>query len=225
MAPVKHRIHLHGHLAKFGKKFELAVDSPAQAVRALGQLDGFCEALSQGYYRVSVNPGRPQGYDHDEETLGFSLGSKPVDLHFIPAPAGAKRGGLGKIIFGAIITVASFGLAGWSFAGLSGTLFGSVTYGTVASIGAAMMLSGLAQILTPMPKLNGGTGQNDDSSFTLGGQINQVEQGGPVPLIYGKIRVGSIVGSAGLEVECVKARNDSNIYQQDINGNWGLQRV
>jgi predicted phage tail protein len=88
--------------------------------------------------------------------------------------------------------------------------------GTVTSaVGASLILSGTAQLLSPqpadLPGLTGGFGgrtnsfdpTNNDpadnrSSYIYNGAVNLTAQGNPVPLCYGRMRVGSVVVSAGV---------------------------
>jgi predicted phage tail protein len=88
--------------------------------------------------------------------------------------------------------------------------------GTVTSaIGASLILSGTAQLLSPqpaeLPGLTGATGgrgnsfdpvNNDPadnrSSYIYNGAVNLTAQGNPVPICYGRMRVGSVVVSAGV---------------------------
>jgi predicted phage tail protein len=69
-----------------------------------------------------------------------------------------------------------------------------------AGIGAAWSLGGIAQLLTPTPKL--GTSENDPRrSYSFSGIQNVSRQGVPVPVIYGEVFTGSVVISAGINTE------------------------
>lgn len=225
------RIHLHGFLGeKYGAQHDLAVESTAEAVRALCvNFKDFREDFWPGYFRI-VRGDPETGMHIDEETVHFQLGS--ADLHFIPVPSGGKDGGGGKAIVGAIILVAaivlapftggsSLGVAGMTLGpggsiaatgvaagGLSATAFtiagATVTYGNIAMFGAMMALQGAAQMLSPQPNApETASRERPDQrpSFVFNGAVNTTEQGGPVPPVYGRMRVGSNVISASLEVE------------------------
>lgn len=67
-------------------------------------------------------------------------------------------------------------------------------------MGASMLLGGVAQMLTPTPKMNGaGNSVEKKSSTAFGNVQNMVAQGQPVPLAYGRIRCGSMIISQGVE--------------------------
>ncbi len=72
------------------------------------------------------------------------------------------------------------------------------------NIGIALTLSGVAQMLSPTRE---DTSNNEDKSISFGfNTIQNVSRAGlPVPIVYGEMVVGSLVISAGLDVEKVKA--------------------
>lgn len=219
-------IHLHGALGeRFGKVFRLAVRTPAEAFLALSVNLGqpFREAVKTGEWHIMAGPVLGFGQDlGDPDLLRFGLGSR--DLHIAPAIRGSNGGGgLFKVILGVAIMAAAVWLApeavtvGMSgamegasvtYGGLGATAFNIggylVSYGAIATSGLVMALGGAAQLLTPSPKV-GGYGNREAAderpSFLFNGAKNTVEQGGPVPLIYGRMRVGGLVISSGVEVE------------------------
>jgi len=208
-------IYLHGALGRrFGRHFRLAVDSPVEAVRALIMLRPELRALiREGYWRVVV--GTPRLRNAITE-LDLNCGSQPI--HFVPAtpPAGGGSGGnIGKIIAGVVIMVAAVILAipsgGTSLmagiAGLSAVGALGVSFGTMALLGASMVFMGVAGLLTQPVAAD--TKQNatdtarpeDRPSFMFNGVTNNTQQGGPVPLVFGRHLVGSVVVSGGINVE------------------------
>lgn len=176
---------LYGHLAKaFGRRHRYAVRNPAEAIRALSaNKKGFREYLAKHSapgYRVLVGK-EPREF----ETLGY-----PADdvIKIVPVIAGAGRG-LGQVILGAVLIVVSY------FFPPAWGAFGSF----VASVGTSMVLGGVAQMLTPVPKAAKDKQQPDNlPSFIFNGAVNTTAQGNPVPVCYGRLIVGSQVISAGL---------------------------
>lgn len=68
-----------------------------------------------------------------------------------------------------------------------------------------MLLGGVAQMLTKMPKApNVGNEKEKESSTAFSNLTNLVAQGKPVPLAYGLIRTGSLVISQGVETMTIK---------------------
>jgi predicted phage tail protein len=201
---------LHGALAtQFGASFELDVKSPVEAVRALiVQLRGFRQAFREGHYRVL------KARDHVADTLDLDdmqlrLG-RARELHIVPVIAGSASG-WGKILAGvAIIGLAiaapyALGMAGGlsaTFGGISAIGFSGISFGTIAGLGAAVALGGVAQMLSPTPTLAGGSASQDrKESFLFGSSDNVTAQGGPVPLVFGEWVTGSVVISSGLSTE------------------------
>lgn len=189
-------IRIYGRLAKFLKrrKFEAEVGSAAEAVRfLLANFPQLEPELAQGHYRVTVG-----GYDLNEQELHDPAGLQEIKI--IPVLAGA--GAVGRIIAGVALialTIATGGFGGAAI-GLFGT--GTLAVGTVAiGIGASLVLGGVAQLLTPVPKIPQGTDTQDDprKSFSFSGVQQTSRAGVPVPIVYGETLVGSVVISAGID--------------------------
>lgn len=226
----KRRIHLGGELGqKFGAQYDLAVDTPAAAIRLLSvQLPGFREHLRRGHYRV-VRESAAGETGLDENLLHMTLG-KARDLHIIPVAAGAGGdSGVGKIIVGAALIGAAFvfapaapaigpGIAGagamgattGAVSGLSATAFslgslGAVTFADIALAGVALAATGISQALSPTPEvgnLNTLEPPAERPSFLFNGPVNTSRQGAAIPLVFGKnVRTGSLVVSSGLTTE------------------------
>lgn len=192
---------LHGTLARFGESFELDVKSPVEAVRALiVQIKGFRQALREGEYRILKGD---DALSLDE--LRLRLG-RATEIHLVPVIAGSAAG-WEKILAGvAIIGLAIAapyalgfvgGVAGALAVAIPGT-FGLATFGTIASLGAAMALGGVAQMLSPTST---STPADNKQSFLFGSVANVSKQGVPVPLVFGEFVTGSVVISVGLTTE------------------------
>lgn len=193
---------LHGALGReFGGSFSFDVASPQEALRALVlQLKGFRERLRQGHYRIVRGELRKKNA-LDLEQCKLNLGAAR-QLHIVPVVAGAGRGSaIGKILGGIALVALAVFLPATSIA------IGSLSIGVntvIGGIGVSLALGGIASMLAPAPKLAGGSAQGPaerKDSFLFGGQVNIATQGGPVPLVYGRFEVGSVVVSAGLETQ------------------------
>jgi predicted phage tail protein len=199
------KIKLYGRLAKFvGQRvFEADVASAAEAVRFLlvnfPQLE---KHMADQHYRVSVGK-----YDLTAEELHDPAGQQEIKI--VPVLAGAG-GGAGKILAGVALIGLSFLLPGSTIG-----LFGAGTIGLTAfaapvlAIGASLLLGGVAQLLTPTPKINTpGTAQDNNDprkSYSFSGIQQTSRQGVPVPIVYGETIVGSVVISAGIDTVQVVA--------------------
>jgi predicted phage tail protein len=84
---------------------------------------------------------------------------------------------------------------------------GSQAVTIIAGIGISLALGGVAQLLTPTPKVPQGADKQDDprKSYSFSGIQNTSRQGVPVPIVYGETLVGSVVISAGIDTVQVAA--------------------
>ena len=217
-----HKIKLHGELANaFGDEFKFAGHSPAEMIKFLMyQVKGFADKFKDGYYRVVKN-NEESGFHYDEQSLHCSLGDVPSTIHLIPSlqGSGGGSGGGGKAILGGVIMVAAVATAwftggaslyagglsfGTSFSvGMGATAFAGFSYGTIALLGGAMLLGGLAMALQPAPDMGSSPSRERPEarpSYFLNGAINMMEQGGALPILYGKYLAGSVVINASVEV-------------------------
>lgn len=196
------KIKLYGKLAKFIGKRVLHADvaSAAEAVRFLvtnwPELE---KHMADQYYRVSAG-----NCDLAETELHDPAGGQEIKI--VPAMAGA--GAAGRIILGVALVALSFAIPGAAFGAV---LAGQISSGVgnailiagqvIGGIGASLALGGVAQLLTPTPKIATGsdTEQDPRKSFSFSGIQNTSRQGTPVPVVYGETIVGSVVISAGID--------------------------
>jgi predicted phage tail protein len=179
-------VYLHGHLGeRFGASFRLDVDTPQEAARALAvQLPGFSQVIRAGNWHIVRGP--LEGRDEvDEKSLEVTLGTYG-EIHFIPAIEGANSGWVSTIV-GAVLVVA-------------GVMTGNAA---LVGMGVGMTVGGIIQLTTAMPgvDMDEMQGVDERASYLFNGPSNRSKQGGAVPRGYGRLKVGSIVISAGLFAE------------------------
>jgi predicted phage tail protein len=189
------KIKLYGKLAKFigHRVLEADVATAAEAVRFLLANWPELEAhMSDQHYRVSVGT-----YDIDLEELHHPAGAAPIS--FVPVVAGA--GAVGRIIAGIALVAFSLLLPG------VGAVIGGALMTKIGLLGGALILTGIAQLLTPTPRVPQGPDKQDDprKSYSFSGIQNTSRQGVPVPIVYGETLVGSVVISAGIDTVQVAA--------------------
>lgn len=193
-------IHLHGHLKKqFGPAHRLEVATAAEAIRALNCAfpHAFISALKKGSYQI-VRGDRRNGMKLDLDLVS-SLNLGLADLHLVPVAAGAANGkGIAKTIVGVALVGAAifFAPAGAGLLGglsstisIGGTSLG-LTYGTLATVGLGMAISGANSLLA------GNTTADDkksENSFNITGGVANGRQGNAIPLIYGEVITTSAV--------------------------------
>jgi predicted phage tail protein len=202
------KIKLYGSLAKFiGKRvLEADVATAAEAVRMLvANFPGLDQHMAEQHYRVTVGT-----YDLGLDEIHDPAGQQEIKI--VPVIAGA--GAIGKILIGVALVALSFAIPGLAFgAVLSGAISSGV--GNVlliggqllAGLGASLALGGVAQLISPVPKVPQGSGSDNDprKTFNFSG-IQQTSRAGiPVPCVYGLTLVGSVVISAGTDTVQVKA--------------------
>ena len=163
--------------------------------------------MRDGYYKVAVGRNDLQLVDHPEQ-LSYPVG-QTEDISIIPVVSGAG-GGAGKILLGAALIGIAIASAGAGFAlGAKGVGFlatgaaPSVFAAAAGNIGIALVLGGTAQLLSPTPQVPDfdGDPRNNANNFSFSGVQNVSREGVPVPVAYGEVITGSVVISAGLNVE------------------------
>ena len=205
------KVKLYGELAEFvgHKEFEVKVNNIAQAVSFLiHNFQGLEKYMNPKYYQVKVG-----NYDIDDNELNYPIGKE--DIHFIPVIAGAGRGGLGKVLLGAALIGGAFLTGGVSFtfaqvplanAGAITGITGSFLGKAAVYLGASLVLSGVAEMLFPLPKPEKFSSEEDPQlSFNFSGVQNTSRAGTPVPIVYGEIITGSVVISAAVDTNQVEA--------------------
>ena len=84
---------------------------------------------------------------------------------------------------------------------------GALAVTLLFSVGASLVLGGVAQLLTPVPSMSAAeTSDNDPrKNYSFSGIQNVSRQGVPVNIIYGEVIVGSAVIAAGIDIDQVAA--------------------
>jgi predicted phage tail protein len=188
---------LYGPLAKeFGRDWELAVDSPAEAVQLIeankpgfmSWIRGNLEKYDRYKVIVDYHDGRKEHLDEDS----FKLQRTMKRIRFVPIVTGAG-GGIGKVILGALLLVAA------AFTFFTGIGAAATPY--LLGAGMALTLGGITELLSPKPKKLDEAVRQDGTSYFFDGPVNTSTQGVPVPLIYGTVLAGSQAISAKVTVD------------------------
>lgn len=214
-------VRLYGPLAKFigQSRFMAEVSSAGEAIRMLlVNFPGLERHMADHQYSVVVD-----GYDTGADEIHYPASQT---IRIVPVIGGAG-GGVGKILAGAALVALAIALPGAGmFAG------GAIGFGTTAgfsaitavagNIGLALMFGGVAQLLSPTPQLaqigpasttlGGAAGRNTttegteldpQASYSFSGIQNTSRMASPVPICYGETIVGSVVISAGIDVDTI----------------------
>lgn len=180
-------VRLYGKLgAKFGRVHRLAVETPAESIRALCALKPGFEAYVTGAKDRGIGFGVMIGKRHVPED---QLHMKACDdIRIAPVITGSKNSGIFSIIVGVVLIAASFMLPG-------GGLLASAFF----NAGVAMALGGVVQLLSPQPKDPKSRDRpENEPNYAFNGPVNTQAQGNCVPVAYGRPWTGSAVVSAGI---------------------------
>ncbi|HBA5262390.1 TPA: tail assembly protein [Escherichia coli] len=179
------RICLYGDLQRFGRRIDLRVKTGAEAILALAtQLPAFRQKLNEGWYQVRIS-GRDAGENELSARLNEPLANGAV-IHIVPRLAGAKSGGIFQAVLGAALIATAIWMPGLSI----------VASNLMFSLGAGMVLGGVAQMLAPKAKTPKVSATDNGKQNTYFSSLdNMVAQGNVLPVLYGEMRVGSRVAS------------------------------
>lgn len=204
-------VKVYGSLAKrLGQtRFEFDVRTPAEAMKALlanfpGLDKWFIDSAKDGIgYRVKI--GKESIGEENINDLANPWSERDV-FSIAPVISGAItwRQAL-PILAGALLITAAIVFApttGAGFWGSSGSGFLTAGYSqALGSIGLSMVLSGVANILSPPPGPLDMKQASNLENFNFSGIINTSQVGTPIPIAYGRLFVGSTVISSGLDTD------------------------
>ena len=195
------KIRVYGELAKFlgCREFEAVAANVGEAMRfLLANFPSLDQHMTGQNYRVLVGT-----VGIDTEEIDYPAGQQTIRI--VPVVVGA--GAVGKVIAGVILVAAAF-IIGQPW-------LGPTAYSLIVGTGASLALGGVAQLLTPVPKLAApsmvgatsyspgfatpstrDTELDPQKSYSFSGIQNTSRTGATLPLIYGETIVGSIIISA-----------------------------
>ena len=211
---------------KYGKQHEYYnLQTPADAIKLLcinypALQEDMMQAHHNGIGYKVIQGGAAMGYGE----LNLPFGSKP--LLVVPVITGAG-GSTGQILAGvglvaAAIVFAPAAAAGGGFLGIGGSgaaagIFSAGVSSTVGAFGASLILSGVANLISPQLDLNAsrvgkGTrvrgpgpegitrGALGEQSYAFTGPANTVGTGETLPVIYGRVITGSHLLAANIDI-------------------------
>ena len=189
-------VRLYGALgARFGRVHRLAVQTSAEAIKALcinlDGLESFLMNAKKNGMTFAVFRGKRNIGEQDFKELGGDS-----DIRIAPVLEGAKKAGLFQTILGAVMVVAGIVVTGMTF-GSAGVIGAGMI-----SAGIGMAAGGIYQMLSPQPKgLQGRDDPDNKPSYAFGGAVNTLAMGNPVALLYGEREIGGAIISAGIVAE------------------------
>jgi predicted phage tail protein len=166
--------------ARFGRRFVLDVRSPREAVHALCvQIRGLPAWFRDHGAQQFLVRGPHQDYDEHDIHYPISTGV----LKIVPLVQGT--GSWGKVIAGiGLIAI--------------GVISGGTLAPAIISMGLALAMGGVSQMLAPRQSGTATPEKADNTpNLAFDGAVNTMGQGGPVPLGYGRLIIGSQIISVG----------------------------
>ena len=196
---------------KFGSEWECVDTNMRDILKCINvQTEGLQEYLLDCHLK-NIEFSVQSGDTLIEEFPELYLNVARDEVIITPVPAGSGKG-LGKLITGLLLLAAMFfmpGTAGMftnvNAVGGAGTGIGSMSAASVLGmqgaggavvslsipgsavmmLGANLALMGLTEMSAPDPDKT-----TDDPSYLFNGAENHIEQGKPVPLLYGELTIG-----------------------------------
>ncbi|TCB98145.1 tail assembly protein [Kosakonia quasisacchari] len=198
MSEVMTRIELGGVLGKtFGKIHHRLISTTHEATRALAAtIKGFEQfmissnrrGLTYAVFRGKKNIG--------QDDLGYPVSGEVIRI--TPVVIGSKKSGVLQTILGAVLVVVGAVVGVMT----SWTGVGAAVGSAMVSAGIGLMAGGVIQMLSPQTAgLASKQDADNRASYAFGSVTNTAAQGYPVPLLYGKRRIGGAIISAGIYVE------------------------
>ena len=184
---------LSGSLAKlFGRTHQRLIGPTREAFTALSAtIPGFQKFMNTSKARGLTFAVFVDKKNVTQDDLDFPNGNRTIRI--VPIIIGSKKAGILQTIMGAVLVavgaIATFG-------------FGQEWGVNVMVAGGSMIAGGVIQMLSPQPTgLASKQSADNKASYAFGGVTNTAAQGYPVPLLYGKRRIGGAIISAGIYVE------------------------
>jgi len=184
------KVYLEGEIGeKFGKEFEIQANTFGKVIQCL---------------EVNFPEFRNYLIDCAEKGINFTcqVADKPIederellleyeegDMIITAVPAGSKTG-IGKLL--AAVVLITVGVLTYGAGGALGTSFfgtamswGQVIGMTLISMGISLGMAGIQQLMAPDPSVD----NQQDESYLFQGSGQNILEGDPVPVLYGKLRV------------------------------------
>ena len=196
------KVILEGGFAKaVGKKvWMLDCNSPAEAIQLIeANKPGIRRWIAQNLNNYKICQVECENENGEKEQLTtdtYTTVRKCKTIRFVPifTGAGGSNGFLQAVVGVVMIVVGAIGVYGLGWTGVG------------AVIGKGMITAGIGMVLGAICTMLMSPSKNDDdgddrSNYYFNGAVNTVAQGAPVPLVFGRCRVGSAVVSSEIVVK------------------------
>ena len=197
------QVKLLGELGRrFGRSYSFMVRNPRDVISALAnQLDGFKEYLcgahenGVGFKLIDEDP---EGMNYE----GVLMSCKRLIIAPVIAGSGGNGLSIGQILLGAALiglSFVSFGAGAFAGIGVVGAGGSTALFG----LGASLVLTGIAGLLTPPVQTPSADSEKKDS-FMFDRAVELTTQGYPIPLLYGRyLAVSPLTISSAISTESI----------------------
>ncbi len=181
------KVFLHGKLGRdYGKELNYQLSSLSEIFNAINaNKKGFKQRVladaEKGLFYQLVVDGKP--IDEPEELAELEV--VPEVVHIFPVISGAVT----ALIGGIVAAISSMTLSS-VLIGIGKMILFSVIGGLISSMFAPKAEKPQQSIVEASAGLN---------SYYFGGRLNRAQQGQPVPVVYGQLKVGSYIIQAGIK--------------------------
>lgn len=191
---------LFGRLAElFGQTHKLFVQTPGEALRLMAvNYAGFSQALQEEPELFLIVDEQPRGIHAIESGVSGTVALVPVE-------EGRKEGYqtalaiAGVLFVGALTMGVAFGVSGASgFMGVGTTGFAATLTNSMLYMSIGYALSAAVAYATRNDNVTDSDTRTQQLGSTFSGPINATQTGLPVPVGYGRLRVGSFQLSASI---------------------------
>jgi len=189
-------VHLVGDIGnRFGHEWSMNVSDYGEIIRLIDcQREGFRKYLIESEENeIGFVIQRANEYINDESELLLSLNNEDIIITAVPLGAGStgnQKGGFMGTAFGKIILGVTLILIGYYMP----VVLGPLIYGypkwlvflgeAMMTVGTALLMSGVEQFLADVPD-----SAKQKEGYLFDGGTNNIQQGQPVPLLYGELLI------------------------------------
>ena len=180
-------VYLEGELgSKFGTQFSIFAKRPTDVIKCLDcNFPDFRRYLLESESKnIGFTLQCADSYLDETELL---MTQEEGDIIFSAVPIGSGGDGLKslvKIIIGAVIMYYTGQYAFGGATGIKGVL------GTIAfTAGLQLSMTGIAELLAPDPSVDNRNTPQEDKSYLFQGSEHNIEEGFPIPILYGELRI------------------------------------
>lgn len=188
------KVILEGEFAKVAKQKEWMLDcnSAAEAIQLIsvntgGTIHRWIKQHLNDYKICEVECINENGQSENLVTETFQTERKCKVIRFLPIFTGAGGNGVFQAIAGVAIIVVGAVLCACGYAPAGAPMI---------SAGVGLLISGIVTMMINKSEDD----EDSESNYYFNGAVNTTKQGNPVPLVFGRCRVGSAVISSGIDV-------------------------